>query len=489
MKKSYQKTVYDTLVNAGSEFILLPLLFIRMPILTKNLTAAEYGIWGLIFTTCSLSLTLTSLGLGSAMSRFLPSAKSTDEIREGFYSVLLLKFLISVALAFIFLIFSKFISSNFFDNNHELVKITSLLIIITTIQPIYFRLLKILRKIKILSFCKIIEGYGAVFLYALLLFRGHGLISILNAYIILKLAIILILIYSINSKYRFRWPLFTEIKQYFKYGLPTIPSSTSFWIVNLSDRYIITFLLGSTSLGIYSAAYTIGSIPYMFSNLINFIMLVSLSKLYDNGEIDKVKTQLSYAAKYFFGIIIPFIFGSVICSKEILKILTTEEISISGWYIIPIISISYLFLGIYSLFNYALLLAKKTKVLAYAWIIAMPINIILNIAVIPFFELLGAALTTALSYFIAMCITAYFSLKELTFPLNLNFIFKSIFSSLVMVLFLIFYNPEGLLQIIFSTLLALVIYFLSLIILRGFTKKEFELAKSVLQKSPPIKKS
>ncbi len=488
MKKSYQKTVYDTLVNAGSEFILLPLLFIRMPILTKNLTTAEYGIWGLIFTTCSMSLTITSLGLGSAMSRFLPSAKSSNQIREGFYSVLLLKLFISTVLAFIFLIFSQFISSNFFDNNYELVKITSLLIIITTIQPVYFRLLKIIRKIKILSFCKILEGYGAVFLYSLLLFKGYGLISILYAYIILKLSIVLILIYNINSRYKFKWPSFSEIKSYFKYGLPTIPSSASFWIVNLSDRYIITFLLGSTSLGVYSAAYTIGSIPYMLSNLINFIMLVSLSKLYDDGEIDKVKTQLSYAAKYFFAIIIPFIFGSIICSKEILQILTTDEISMRGWYIIPIISSSYLFLGVYSLLNFTLLLNKKTKVLAYAWIIAMPINIILNLVIIPYFELLGAALTTALSYFIAMCITAHFSLKELTFPVDIKFIFKSIFSSLVMVLFLIFYSPVGLPKIMFSILFALIIYFTILIALKGFNKKEYILAKSVIQRFVLIKK-
>ena len=39
----------------------------------NNLSLDEYGLWGLIFTTCSLISPLTSLGLGTSMSRFVSS--------------------------------------------------------------------------------------------------------------------------------------------------------------------------------------------------------------------------------------------------------------------------------------------------------------------------------------------------------------------------------------------------------------------------------
>ena len=408
MEKTYKKTALDTLTNVWAQLIVMPLLFIRMPILTKNLTPDEYGLWSLVLTTCSLSLTFTSLGLGGALSRFLPSDKSKENIQEGFYSVLIIKTLLSLFLSISFFVLSKIFLSDYFNNNIELIKITSLLILVTTIQPVYSRLLKILRKIKTLSIIKIAEGYGLVILYASILFNGYGLIYILYSYLFVKIGIIIFLIIYLWPKTGIKWPKFSFIKRIFFLWLTYATFSISFWIVNLSDRYIIVYLLGASSMGIYSAAYAIGSIPHMISSLINFIMLVALSELYDKGEFEKVKTHLRYSAKYFFGLTIPFMIGSIFCSKELLRILSTEEISSNGWFIVPIISISYLFLGIYNLLNYILFITKKTKILAVVWIVAMPLNIILNFLIIPYYGLIGAAITTALSYFFAMCVTAFF---------------------------------------------------------------------------------
>ena len=159
MKISYQKTALDTIINAGAEFLLFPLVLIRMPILTKNLTAQDYGLWGLIFTTCSLTLPFTSLGIGAAMSRFLPSKKKKEEIQEGFYSVLFVKLSISLVIALTVLLFASPIAFHFFDGDVQIVQITAAFIFLTTLHPMYTRLLRIFRKVKILSIIKIIEGY------------------------------------------------------------------------------------------------------------------------------------------------------------------------------------------------------------------------------------------------------------------------------------------------------------------------------------------
>ena len=84
-----------------------------------------------------------------------------------------------------------------------------------------------------------------------------------------------------------------------KFGLPTLPSSLSFWFVNLSDRYIISFFVGAGLLGAYTASYTIGSIPRMISAILNFILLIAISELYEKGLFDQVKNHLKYALKYF----------------------------------------------------------------------------------------------------------------------------------------------------------------------------------------------
>ena len=73
MNKIYQKTFNDTLTNSIARLLLIPQPFLLIPLLTNNLSLDEYGLWGLIFTTCSLISPLTSLGLGTSMSRFVSS--------------------------------------------------------------------------------------------------------------------------------------------------------------------------------------------------------------------------------------------------------------------------------------------------------------------------------------------------------------------------------------------------------------------------------
>ena len=94
MKKSYKNTIFDTFTNGIAQIILVPLVLLTLPVLTKNLSVEEYGLWGLVFTTCSLTMPLTSLGLGTAMSRFISSAKNKKLISDGFVSVLLARLIL-----------------------------------------------------------------------------------------------------------------------------------------------------------------------------------------------------------------------------------------------------------------------------------------------------------------------------------------------------------------------------------------------------------
>src|SRR5665647_664493 len=68
---------------------------ILLAILTKSLAIADYGAWALIMVTVSLLPWLITLGLPTAIRRFLAAATDTSEIREGFYSMLLIILLAS----------------------------------------------------------------------------------------------------------------------------------------------------------------------------------------------------------------------------------------------------------------------------------------------------------------------------------------------------------------------------------------------------------
>ena len=180
---------------------------------------------------------------------------------------------------------------------------------------------------------------------------------------------------------------------------------------------------------------------------------------------------------------IPYTFATFIISDNVLHVLTTTEIAYQGSHITPVVAVAHLFLGIYTLLTYVLLLTKKTKKMAILWALSLPLNFGLNILIVPIFGIFGAALTTLLAYFIAMCGVLYFALKELKFNSNWYFIIKSILASTLMSFIIWNIDPVGNFQLILTIIGGIFIYVISLFFLQGFSSKEYEFFKALLTKA------
>ena len=121
-------------------------------------------------------------------------------------------------------------------------------------------------------------------------------------------------------------PDFSKLKSYLHYGLPLVPSIIFGWIAASSDRYVIVYFLGLAPVGIYSAAYNISQAAIFMSLApISFVLVPTLSKLYDDNKIEEVKTHLRYSLKYFLMFAIPVTFGVSVLARQILTILATSE--------------------------------------------------------------------------------------------------------------------------------------------------------------------
>ena len=111
------------------------------------------------------------------------------------------------------------------------------------------------------------------------------------------------------------------------------------------------------------------------------------------------------------------------------------------------------------------------------------LNFGLNLVLIPYLGLVGAALTTFLAFLLAFVLTTLYSLRYFKFDVNGGFIVKSVCGSSIMALFLLLWNPSGLLSILVSIALAAVIYLSILLALRGFTIQEIKLIYGIYKGS------
>jgi O-antigen/teichoic acid export membrane protein len=447
----------------------------------KNIPIEEYGIWVQISVTIGLIPAVVMLGLPYTMVRFLSAAKKREEIQEGFYSIAFIVLFTSAIASLLLFLLSKPIAATLFDNNLTIARILPLIVFIACLNGLLLNFFRTFQQIKRYSIFLFIQTWLNVALVAYFVLSGYGIFGAVMGLLISTFFIFLIMASLIILEIGIKIPKFTHIREYLAFGLPTIPGNLSSWIVNSSDRYVIGIFLGTAFVGYYSPGYALGSMIGMFMAPLGFMLPAVLSKYYDENNMNEVKTVLRYSLKYFLLLAIPATFGLSLLSKPILTILSTPEIASQGYLITPFVALSTLLFGVRAVIAQIIILEKKTKITGTIWIIAAILNFGLNLILIPYIGILGAAITTLLAFAVALILISFYSFKYFKFDIDFRFILKSIFASIVMSLVIITWNPLGALNVLIVIGICAVVYAAILLLLKGVKKEEIKFFKELFK--------
>lgn len=478
---SYQKFTKDIGIIGLTELVIALKGLIILPIITKLLGAENYGIWAQLIITLGLLTPIATLCLPYTLVRFLAAEKDKKEIQNGIWSVFAIILGTSLLISLTLISLSGPIS-NFFGGEKNLVQILAFTIIFEYLNLVFFSVFQAFQKMGKYSFFMILQTLGEVGLVAGAVTLGYGLLGAVLSLLAIRFVNFLIMGGLIVKTIGIKIPKFLKMKEYLSFSLPIIPGNVSSWIVHSSDRYLVGFFLGTLFVGYYVPAYVIGNSIMFFIMPLSFVLPAVLSKFYDENKIVEVKTYLKYSLKYFLMIGIPSFFGLSVLSKQLLTIFSTSEIARQSYHTIPFIALSMLLFGIYVIIAQTIILKKKTKLTGIIWLIAAFLNFGLNFFFIPKFGILGAAITTLIAYTLAFVLTWYYSFKEFRFEIDWKFILKSTFASILMVLFILWFSPLGLLKTIITIILGALVYGILIFLLRGFTKEEINFFKRFLTK-------
>jgi O-antigen/teichoic acid export membrane protein len=447
---------------------------ILLSILTKTLPIADYGSWSLITVTMVLVPTLASLGLRSAMIRFLAASTDTRNTQEVFYSLLFVVLVAALVASTLFFVFARPIAASLFHDDLTTALILPLNIFFGCLNLFiidFFRAFQQARKYSVLVF---LQAYVNVVLVAFFVLSGHGLQGALIGLLLQQLFVFFITMYLIFVQIGVAIPQFVHLREHVVFGLPLVPGDVSLWITNSSDRYLIGILLGTVAVGYYSPGYSLGGTIFLIASALVVLLPSVLAKHYDADNTGDVRTIMKYSLKYYCGIAIPCTFALSALSKPLLTILSTPQIAANGYLVTPLVAAGMLFLGADTLLVQVVMLKKKTVFIGAVWVAAAALNLGGNLILIPYFGILGAALTTLLAYVLAFALTAFYSLRQFRFDVNAGFILKSMCASVVICVILLLWGPSGLASVLFSIVLAAAIYLGILFMLRGFTVQEMK---------------
>jgi len=482
---SYQKFARDVGFIGMVQILTSLSTFFLLPIITKTLGTYDYGLWAQINITVSLISSLALMGLSMSFVRFLSSETDKKKIREAVYSILFFVTISGFLASLLLYVFAEPLATFGFKDPGAtyFVQVGSGLILLNVIESISLFYFRVFRQIKKFSYLTLFETFGKFFFILILLKMGYGLLGVIAATLLVQSFILLISLVIIVSQIGFAIPRFTHIKEYLQFSYPLTPTALVRWITESSDRYLVTYFLGLGSVGVYSAAYSIGNLIQLFASPLQLILLPELSKLFDENKIDQIRIYLSHSLRYFLLITIPAVFGLSALAKPLLGIFTTQDF-LSGWLVIPIIAFSGLAAGVFQIFVNTMFLVKETKSATYITTIAAVSNVLLNLLLIPSIGIIGAALSTLISYFLMIVLCIRISMKYFEFDYYFYDIAKSIFSSFAMYLFVSHFVISNVYELFGVAAMGAFVYIFVMFIIGGFSKCELSVVKKYTPPRP-----
>ena len=220
--------------------------------------------------------------------------------------------------------------------------------------------------------------------------------------------------YLIREK-NFQWGYHKEyVRSILKFGLPLIPHVLGAVVITYSDRLFITKMIGLEEMGLYAVGYQIGMVIYLIQNSFNQAWQPWLyQKLKDDNFNDKQRiVKITYV--YFAGLVLAVLALTMI-GPWIVETMTADEYKDSNQFIFWI-ALGFAFNGMYKMVGNYLFYLRKTMTIGLITAMTALINIVLNYVLIKMNGPVGAAQSTAVTFFIQFAVVWIISAKTLNMP-------------------------------------------------------------------------
>jgi O-antigen/teichoic acid export membrane protein len=379
------------------------LSFLLLPVYTAFLSPSDYGSVDLTITYLTLLLPIITIQLEMASFRFLVDARD-DEARK--------KQIISSTLRTISIILTVCVAAFLLLNTFVQIPYAGLILVNACAMVFSNLFLQFARGVgenKKYTVACIATGVATILATILFVIYAHMgaegmLLAIALANIVCGLYLFFSLkIYNYINSRRHK----SLRKKMIKYSFPLVPGGVSWWVMDVSDRTIISVFLGVAANGVYAISNKYAAIFTSIFFIFFMSWTESASVHINDTDRDKFFSQTSNATIRLFGSLGAMLIASI---PFLFPLLIDERYSQAFLYI-PLLVVAACFNALGGLHGAIYIAKRKTQQIAKTTVAAAVVNIILNLVLIKFLGLYAAAISTMISY-MTMAIYRHYDVKK-----------------------------------------------------------------------------
>jgi O-antigen/teichoic acid export membrane protein len=398
----------SSLIYTATNVLLKGSLLLLLPIYTRYLSPAEYGIVAIVTGIAGLLSTLFTLGLQGAMGRFYFDFRDDPRLLAEFWGAVVTAILLWSAACGMLLLaagewllrplvgevpFWPFVAVGVLTAGLQPMMLVLLTVYQTREQPVRYAM------VSAANFT-----VATAVTLATLIWFGWGPLAPLLAALVAATAVFVAGLLLLRRDIRWGWRP-DHLRRALAYALPQLPHIAASQITALSDRFLLNRMASPAAVGIYNVGAMLGLAVDLVMQGVNraFVPIaMDVYKRADAGDLDRLRSA-GVGIVAFFCIAAA---GVAAFSRPIVDLLAAAEFA-SAAGVLVIISFSGAAASIYYVtVNYLFYELALTRLVAAATITAMVCNVALNVLLIPRFGILAAAAANVLSQVVAATIVA-----------------------------------------------------------------------------------
>lgn len=413
--------------------------FFLLPLYTSYLTTSDYGIVDLIQSYVTLIVPIITMELEMSIFRYLVDSRGKEKdtkvlMCNNFY-------VLGITLTLFSIIY--FVVTRFWHFDYQF--IIWIDIMVCVLSGNFLQVARGFGRTLDFSISCIITGTTTVLSNILLIvlfgFGADGMIismalanGLCALYLFIKLGLYKYFNFKIIDK--------KLIKEMYKYSIPIVPNGISWWVVNASDKTIISWAMSAAANGVYAISNKFPTILSSLLGIFNLSWSESAALHINSADRDEFFSDvINTVTKLFSSLGV----GMIACMPFVFPLLINESYNEAFDYI-PILILGAVFNVVVCLYSGIYIAKKMTGKVSSTAILGAIVNIVLNAAFIKWLGLYAAAISTAIAYLVMMLYRHFDLKKYINVTFEKGLLVKSIL--IYVFVFIMYYQKNMILNVI-----------------------------------------
>ena len=404
------------------------------------------GVFSLLSAILLLFSNVFPLGLGTGLQHFISfhlgqhdEGKIRAIIKEFILIGIALSFSASVSLWVLSPIFSElFFHTYAYMGYIRLIDVALFSVVFNTFMSSILAGLQNFRLMSEISMINIAVAYGLVVPFLLLNFNPIVIILAWITGYYLTTSILLTVTYRALKKVPAGRSDGISVRPIMFYSLPILISSLIGYGATYIDRFIVSFFMNLSDLGVYNFSLLIIGSFSILTSPVEVVLLSKLSELYGRGEMGNFRMYSAKAINFLTAFYMPVALIVAAISPSIILFLTGKQQYLPGSVPIVIILVVSSLLVSRSIMGTTLRAVRVTKIFIMTASAALVGNFALSALLIPIYGIDGAAVGYASTFIVSFPIVYHYARKNETFYFEKVKLLKIFVSSFIVFFLLLF---------------------------------------------------